>query len=148
MDENNDANTQISFDERFVKAYIGKKADKMYSSVKNHGINLLALLFGVFYYTYRKMYLVSFAVFLGVLVLGLIPGINSISVVFGWLVGLRFCPLYKWDITRKLRKVKKENNNLSEGELIALASKMGGTSLLGLVAAIATFTALVLLLTI
>ncbi len=33
-------NESIGFDEKFIKSFIGEKADKMYESVKNGGINI------------------------------------------------------------------------------------------------------------
>lgn len=36
------------------------------------------------------------------------------------IIGLMFCPLYKWDITRKLRKVKNENPTANETQLLEI----------------------------
>lgn len=116
-----------TFDKRYIKAYIGDKADAMYDSINNGGVNIWALLFGIFYFAYRKMYLVSVIIlFLSSITSFLIP---SISGYIGTIIGLMFCPLYKWDITRKLRKIKKDNLNATEEELISLAKTKGGTSL-------------------
>ena len=38
-----------------------------------------------------------------------------------------FCPLYKWDITRKLRKIKEDNPNANEEQLLDIAKNKGGT---------------------
>ena len=117
----------INFDEKFIKAYIGKKADNMYDSVKNGGISMWALLFGLLYYSYRKMYLVLFiSILISILIAIFVP---SIGWFFGNFIGLMFCPLYKWDITRKLRKIKNENPGISEDKLIEIAKSKGGTSL-------------------
>lgn len=116
------------FDEQFIKAYMGRKADDIYDSVKNNGINLWALLFGLLYYSYRKMYLILFiSILTSILIAIFIP---NISWFVGNFIGLIFCPLYKWDITRKLRKIKAENPGASEDKLIEIAQSKGGTSLL------------------
>ena len=56
-----------------------------------------------------------------------------VSLFFGFIFGLAFYPLYKWDITRKLRKIKDENVNASNEELISIVSKKGGISSKGLI---------------
>jgi len=116
-----------TFDKRYIKAYIGDKADVMYDSIKNGGVNIWALLFGIFYFAYRKMYLISIIIIIlsGITSI-LAPSIDS---YIGTIIGLMFCPLYKWDITRKLRKIKKNNLNVTEEELISLAKNKGGTSI-------------------
>ncbi len=118
-----------NFDERFIKSYIGNKADKMYDSVKNNGFNIWSVLFGVGYFAYRKMYLISIIiVIISNIIVSLFP---SISACVGSIIGLMFCPLYKWDITRKLRKIKNENPNADETSLLSMANKKGGTSIIG-----------------
>jgi len=100
----------------------------MYDSVKKGGINIWAILFGVGYFAYRKMYLVSIIiVILGNTIGYLIP---SISGYIGTFIGLMFCPLYKWDITRKLRKIKRDNPSADENQLLLMAQNKGGTSII------------------
>ena len=119
----------ISFDEMFIKSYMGSKADRIYYSVKNGGVNIWALLFGVGYYIYRKMYFVSIII---IIIIGLIAKFIPNNGFPIWiLIGGLFCPLYKWDITRKLRKIKRSNPNATESELIGIAKKLGGTSFVG-----------------
>lgn len=119
----------IKFDEIFIKSYIGNKADKMYESVKKGGINIWAIIFGVGYFAYRKMYLISIIiVILGNTIGYLMPSISGYIDTF---IGLMFCPLYKWDITRKLRKIKRENPSADENQLLLMAQNKGGTSIIG-----------------
>ena len=130
--ENPNINNNNDFDERFIKSYIGNKADKMYDSIKKGGINIWAILFGIGYFAYRKMYLISVViVILGDIVGYLLP---SISGYIGTFIGLMFCPIYKWDITRKLRKIKKDNPNADETQLLSMAQNKGGTSIIGAIA--------------
>lgn len=127
--ENNNQVVQSDFNETFIKAYIGDKADKMYESVKNGGINIWSIIFGIGYFAYRKMYLVSvLIVIIGGIVSYIIPFVGSYA---GMIIGLMFCPLYKWDITRKLRKIKNENPTANETQLLEIAENKGGTSVVG-----------------
>ena len=127
--ENNNQATQRDFNEEFIKAYIGVKADKMYESIKKGGINLWSMIFGLGYFFYRKMYLVSVLIIVIETIIGFI--IPSIVRYVGLAIGLLFCPLYKWDITRKLRKIKNENPTATENQLLEIAKNKGGTSIVG-----------------
>lgn len=129
---NNTENEQCQeekFDEEFIKSYIGKKADKMYNSIKNGGFNIWGFLFGIGYFAYRKMYLVSIIILIiSTMIASIIPGLgNYVGIIFG----LMFCPLYKWDITRKLKKIKTKNSNADKEQLLNLAKNKGGTSIVG-----------------
>ena len=129
LNENDKYCNVVDFNEKFIKSYIGDKADEMYNSVKNGGINIWAILFGIGYFAYRKMYLISIIiVVLGNIVGYLIPSFSS----YIWIiVGLMFCPIYKWDITRKLRKIKVHNSDVDESQLLSIAQNKGGTSIIG-----------------
>lgn len=120
-----------NFDERFIKSYMGKNADQIYEKIMNGGINIWAILFGISYFVYRKMYFVS-----GILLLIVSIVIFGIPYTLSYvllLIGLMFYSLYKWDITRKLRKIKKENKDKNEQQLIEIAKSKGGTSILGVI---------------
>ena len=125
--KNNEFNNSVTFDEKFIKAYIGKNADKMYDSVKKGGINIWAILFGIAYFAYRKMYLIS--IIIAILIqcsVYLIPSGSYIST----LIGIFFCPIYKWHITKKLREIKKDNPTANEDQLLLIAHNKGGTSII------------------
>ena len=118
-----------NFEERFIKSYIGDKTDKIYDGIKKSGINIWAILFGIGYFAYRKMYLISgIIVVIGDIIGYLIP---SISGYIGTFTGFLFYPIYKWDITRKLKKIKKDNPNANESQLLSIAQNKGGTSITG-----------------
>ena len=141
--KDNNQHIQSSFDEQFIKTYIGAKADKMYESVKNGGINIWSILFGIVYFAYRKMYLVSIlTVIIANIINYLIPYIGN---YIGMFVGLMFCPLYKWDITRKLRQIKKENPTATETQLLELAKNKGGTSIVGAIMFFAIYFIMIIL---
>ena len=127
----NTISEENDFSERFIKAYMGSKADQMYESVKNGGVNIWGVLFGIGYFAYRKMYFVSVLIFIiGSIISSIVPSIGS---YVGMMIGLMFCPLYRWDITRKLRKIKRENPTANEAQLLEMAKNKGGTSLIGAV---------------
>lgn len=131
VEKNCQSDNVVDFNEKFIKSYIGDKADKMYDSVKNGGINIWALLFGIIYFIYRKMYLVSIIIIILVDVADyLIPSISS---YIGSFAGIIFCPIYKWDITRKLRKIKRDNLNADENQLLSIAQNKGGTTIIGII---------------
>lgn len=123
----NQSNTDL--DERLMQAFIGKEADKMYDKVKNGGLSIWGILFGIEYFVYRKMYLVTLLIVLVNTLLNYIsPSVSNLVTYFsGWL----FYPIYKWDIMRKIKSIKSNNPNASEEELINIAKSKGGTSLFG-----------------
>ncbi len=140
--EKSQINNNNDFDEKFIKSYIGNKADKMYDSIKKGGINIWAILFGIGYFAYRKMYLISVII----LILGNIVGylVPSISGYIGTFIGLMFCPIYKWDITRKLRKIKNDNLNADETQLLSIAQNKGGTSIIGAITFLVIYSLIIL----
>ena len=130
----NGANTDISFDEKLIKAYIGPKADKMDNEILNRKFSSWGFLFGAAYLAYRKIYLISIIFFVLLDVESYFRGITD-AISIGLLVICSFCfsSIYKDDITKKLRRIKEENPNATEEELLALAKKKGGTSIMGVV---------------
>ena len=141
--ENKNENSSITFDEKFIKSFIGDKADQMYSSVKDGGINIWAILLGLIYFAYRKMYLVSAVIIVIVSILELF--IPSISRYVGIFIGLAFCPIYKWNITRRLRKIKNDNPTADENKLLEIAKEQGGTSVGGAILFFAAYIVILLL---
>ena len=118
----NEADRIIDYDEEIINAYIGN--EKLNSSK----FNIWAILFGVAYYAYRKMYLESFIIILTQILLGIF--IPSIGEYIGLFWGFAFCPLYLMSAKRKVYKIKNENPAASLDELNVIAAKKGGTSVL------------------
>lgn len=143
--QNEDKNRKdetLEFDTKLIKAFIGKKDDKMYEKTKNGGFNFFAFLFGPVYFAYRKMYL-SAIIFAAVNILGIIIN-QSLSTIF-FIIGLIFYPAYKSFITNKLKKLLKDNPNSSKEELLDKAKKAGGTSIFGVIGIILLYIVVVLL---
>ena len=86
----NEADRIIDYDEEIINAYIGN--EKLNSSK----FNIWAILFGVAYYAYRKMYLESFIIILTQILLGIfIPSIGEYIGPFLGLCLLSIIP-YEW----------------------------------------------------
>ncbi len=151
---NNIAECQnVDFDKELINAYIGKKADTMYDKTKNGGFSIFGFLFGFGYFVYRKMYLIVIVTTLIFTVISYICSHISNSALLNefWssllsiLSSVMFYPSYKWDITRKLRKIKQENPNASKEQLLNLAQQKGGVSVIGVIIyIIIVFLALIL----
>ncbi len=120
-----------SIDDKLLVAYLGKN----YESIINKKYSITAFVFNFMYLLYRKLYLISIALFILILLLSQYERsyfeiLYSILVI---LLGLFFNKIFikiaKW----KVNKIKLKNPNLSENELIKLCEKKGGTSILGII---------------
>lgn len=112
-------------DEKLMRAYIGKKAEVMYPKVmatNGFKLNIWALLFGPFYLLYRKIYW-SILLWAALVVLSTAINLPSMALNAVWVI---FYPLYRWDIERKLEKLKMKLPRASEKELVAAVAKKGG----------------------
>lgn len=114
--------------EILVKAYIGNNADQIYDDMYvNSKFVWWCILFGPFYFAYRKMYLITF---LSLLAIGVIPAIIPIGAPLFIIWPLVASPLYKLDIDRKIKEIREENPNQSTEDLANIAREKGGTSVL------------------
>ena len=118
-------NTNQVNQEELIRIWIGEKADEMYPKMQRSGsFNVCAFLFGVFYLAYRKMYLVALIAFL---ISAILSQVGSAASLLLWIAtGFCFYPIYKWDITRKLKDC--EYMHKSPEETIEYAREKGGTS--------------------
>lgn len=132
------------FDKKLIKAYIGPNADKMYNEILNNKINIWGGLFGDIYFAYRKLYLLGIVLFTLLVIGSYFAEISTFNVavkvvanviILGLLIicSLGFPSIYKNNITKKLRRIKEENPNATEEELLMIAKQKGGTSIVGLV---------------
>lgn len=129
--ENNEENEVVKQDseqvnqEELIKIWIGDKADEMYPKMqRTYAFNWCAMLFGVFYLAYRKMYLIALIAYLIGTVLSKIG--TGATWLFWIAIGFVFYPLYKWDINRKLKDCEYQHKSLEETK--EFARKKGGTS--------------------
>ena len=111
-------------EEELLRAYIGNNYDKFNSD----GFNIWALLFPSIYTLYRKCYLY----FLFLLLIPLVPMIGIIGVlVYIIVLACKFNEWYLKKAKEDVRNIKIGNPNASTEELKLIASKKGGTSLVG-----------------
>ena len=132
----NETDLKLDYEEEIMKAYIGNQ--KIYERAKKNSFNIWAILFGMVYYAYRKMYLEAFCILLIQLLLGIL--LPTFGEYFGWIFGFIFYPLYFKSVKRKVMKIEAENSSANLDELKIIAAKKGGTS----IAACITFTFLYL----
>ena len=120
-------NDNISLDDKLLMAYIGNN----YSKIMQKGFNISALFFSWIYILYRKVYITSIVGMIIVDILRFLPDIISVIVVISFCIvlGINF---NKWYITyaqKKINKIKVNNQNVSDEELIDLCQKTGGTNI-------------------
>jgi hypothetical protein len=126
-------NQQVSadgLDEELVRAYIGKKADVMCPKVMSSGFNVngWAIVFGLNYFLYRKMYLYVLIAAGVSLVLNLLPfGLSSLSGLVFLGMSITFYPFYKNQIKKAIEKVETKFPELSREQKKAVLSVRGGT---------------------
>lgn len=130
-------------DKLLITSYL-QGDDKMYNNIndKKININIYATLFGLFYYIYRKMYLISFCLL--ILILFISYFYDTKLMILNILLGILFNPLYKWDIDRKIKKIKSKNPSVNLEQLILLTTKKGGTSKIGVIISILVITIIVI----
>ena len=127
---NNNSNyNNISNDEELIKAYIGKNSDKIYPKIVNSdnlmkNFDIFAFLFTDLYFLYRKMYLNVFILLILSFVTSIILGVYS-SLIYNFLCGFLFIPLYKKHIEKKIKKYKSKTSSYQE--LLEKCKKKGGT---------------------
>lgn len=118
-------NVEENNHEELVKIWIGDKANEMYPKMqRKYAFNWCAMLFGVFYLAYRKMYLVALVAWL---IVSILSRIGSEATLLFWIaIGFAFYPVYKWDINRKLKDCEYQHKSVEETKEVA--RRKGGTS--------------------
>jgi len=147
-DTNNLQNYYQVNDEELVNAYIGKNADKL-----KKGFSWNTLIFGVLYVLYRKMWLLGLCWILinvGIKTMPVLLDINLPSITqlfknFDWyewwqialvllpyiiniIMAFLFKKTYSKIVTKKVERIKLENNEKTPDELIQICNKKGGTT--------------------
>lgn len=89
-----------SFEEECERALAG--SDNFYDRSKSAKFSYTALLFGPFYYLYRKMYIEGLLL---MLVLSVLPVPPQMSVIVWLIEGLAFYPLYRIHADKKIKKI-------------------------------------------
>ena len=122
----NDNNANL--DDRLLAAYIGKN----YEKIMKQKFSIPALLFNEYYMLYRKMYVPSLII-LGILIINTFI-FSSLKPIFGLIfiivLGIMFNKWYIKYSKKQIEKIKKQNTNANDNELIELCKRKGGTDII------------------
>ena len=121
---NNKINSTASLDEKLLNIYIGNN----YEKIIKEKFSIPALFLQYFYVFYRKVYIPG-------IIYTILITITPSSLVYIWIIvgiflGVFFNKLYISYAKNRINKIKEENKNLSENELLNLCKQKGGTSIL------------------
>ncbi len=131
-DEKNQENIHMidntnSLDEKLLILYIGDN----YQKIMLQKFSIPALFFSWLYTLYRKVYIPSIIGMAIVSILGFLP--NSIYyiivLIFLIVLGINFNKWYIVYVKKQIQKIKTNNPNASENELINICRKQGGTNI-------------------
>lgn len=124
--ENDNNNNSYLSDKLLIEAYVGKN----YEKINNNKFSIPTLLFGFFYFLYRKLYLYTFFLFLLYIVTGILfyDYIYIVNIIISILLAINFSNIYMSFVKQKINEIKIENKNKSNDELLEICKKRGGTS--------------------
>ena len=131
-------NTNVVQDEVITNVEANQSQPKKKDKTVNVTAGILGAFFGPVWFFYRKSYLIGFGFFALTIIIGIIvPGGksvgNALSTLMGFLYAFTANKLYLWDVRRKVNKIISKNQYLSNDELVAIARKKGGTSVVAVV---------------
>lgn len=121
---NNKINSTASLDEKLLNIYIGNNYEKI---IKEKFL-IPALFLQYFYVFYRKVYIPG--IIYTILITITPSNLVYIWIIVGIFLGIFFNKLYISYAKNRINKIKEENKNLSENELLNLCKQKGGTSVL------------------
>lgn len=128
-------NSTTITDDDLISAYIGNN----YNDIKNSKFSIPTFFLGVYYFLYRKMWLyaiLGFSISVICTVLSVVFNIWYVSLVtFIYIIfmALNVNNLYINIARKRVEKIKKNNPNKTNQELINECKKKGGTSVLGVI---------------
>ncbi len=130
-------NSNASLDDKLLASFIGNNYDK----IINNKFSLSACFLCVWYLFYRKIYLISIIIMIISFVIGLfLPVLSGVyTIILMACSGLLFNKLYVKYAKKKIDKIKVENTNMTEDDLIKLARQKGGVSTKALIIYIIVF---------
>lgn len=121
---NNKINSTASLDEKLLIIYIGNN----YEKIIKEKFSIPALFLQYFYVFYRKVYIPG--IIYTILITITPSNLVYIWIIVGIFLGIFFNKLYISYAKNRINKIKEENKNLSENELLNLCKQKGGTSVL------------------
>lgn len=134
-------------DEKYIKAYIGKNHDKIMNSTFSWPTFLVSMI----YFLYRKLWLYALIYYIISFLITLIfdsifnmPTITSlISIIFSFIVAMKFKDLYLYKINRDINKIKMSTNN--EEKILEKIKKKGGVSNIALIISIVIYSVILII---
>lgn len=124
-------------DETLEKAFIGPNYDK----IKQEKFSFPAFFFGFYYLLYRKMWLYTLA-WITIIILASIfisEYMIVLNVGMSILIGIFFNKFYIKHVSKKIDKIKANNQDKTQEELLKICKKKGGNSPLAIVIVIFAF---------
>lgn len=122
--------SSYSNDETLINAYIGKNADKL----KNGGFSLNTFFFGNIYVLYRKMWMLGIIWFLASMIISMFLSYLSgvLTLVANIFISTQFKKWYVKHVEEKVAKIKSENPNASQEQLLMICTQKGGTTIISI----------------
>lgn len=116
-----------TLEEKLIIAYIGNNYQKIMK--KNFSIPAFFLSWG--YILYRKLYFPAILGMTVIIFLSFLPEQIYLLLVFAilFVIGFGFNRFYTYTVNKYINKIKKENPNATESELIDICQKNGGTNI-------------------
>ena len=108
-------------DEDLIKAYIGKNYEKF----KKNKFSLPTFFFGPLYFFYRKLYILGLFWIIAIAIFWPNP-IFLIMITVA--LATTFSSIYVTEVKRQVKKIKQENKNLGDSDLLEKCSKKGGVN--------------------
>lgn len=112
-------------DDELLKLYV----DKNYGKISSRFINFSAILFGPFYYMYRKMLMLGILIFVGLLFLHHQFNNYIIDIAYYLFFGIIFNILYMSRAIRKTNKISNKYDKYDKYTMGRICSKSGGRSI-------------------
>ena len=116
-------------DDALIDSYISKNV----ANLKDMGFSIWSMLFGVVYFSYRKMWVLSF-IWLFVFVLSnlYLSVFTTFIVMFvlNIILAINFEKLYMKNVSKQIMKIKTKNVAKTKDEIAAIVIKKGGVSII------------------
>lgn len=124
---NNMINNATSLDEKLLIAYIGNN----YQKIMLQKFSVPALFLSWLYTLYRKVYIPSIIGMSIIFILGFLPNViySMVVCIFVIVLGINFNKWYIAYVKNKIQKIKTNNPNVYENELISICRVHGGTNI-------------------
>lgn len=137
----------IMQDEKYIEAYIGKN----YNKIMNSAFSWPTFLVSIIYFLYRKLWLYALIYYIISFLITLIfdsifnmPTITSlISIIYSFIVAMKFKDLYLYKINRDINKIKMSTND--EEEILEKIKKKGGVSNTALIISIVIYSVILII---